>query len=89
VHLGWEVEVELSLKDGQEVKAYLTRSSSINSCNPSLSNLEKQRLSHQLLIEGVRETTLLSVGLDALCVDARASPYNFSSITTEAVGLNL
>jgi len=25
VHLGWEVEVELSLKDGQEVKAYLTR----------------------------------------------------------------
>lgn len=25
VHLGWEVEVELSLKDGQEVTAYLTR----------------------------------------------------------------
>lgn len=25
VHLGWEVEVELSLKDGQEVTAYITR----------------------------------------------------------------
>ena len=25
VHLGWEVEVELSLKEGQEVTAYLTR----------------------------------------------------------------
>lgn len=25
VHLGWEIEVELSLKDGQEVTAYLTR----------------------------------------------------------------
>lgn len=25
VHLGWEVQVELSLKDGQEVTAYLTR----------------------------------------------------------------
>ncbi|HEY9845423.1 MAG TPA: TOBE-like domain-containing protein, partial [Candidatus Caenarcaniphilales bacterium] len=25
VHLGWEVEVELSLKDGQQVTAYLTR----------------------------------------------------------------
>jgi len=25
VHLGWEVEVELSLKDGQEVIAYITR----------------------------------------------------------------
>lgn len=25
VHLGWEVEVQLSLKDGQEITAYLTR----------------------------------------------------------------
>lgn len=25
VHLGWEIEVELSLKDGQEITAYLTR----------------------------------------------------------------
>jgi len=25
VHLGWEVEVELSLKDGQEVTTYLTQ----------------------------------------------------------------
>jgi len=33
VHLGWEVEVELSLKDGQEVKSDAEQ---INcSCNPS------------------------------------------------------
>ncbi len=25
IHLGWEVEVELSLKDGQAVTAYITR----------------------------------------------------------------
>jgi len=52
VHLGWEVEVELSLKDGPEVTAYLTREHldqlRLQSQQRVYIKPRKQRLSHWL-----------------------------------------